>query len=588
MIIRPQTRVRLFTNIPVDPSYQNVLQFDTLQEQTNYFMGQLAYREYTNFNYIDATQELRIPENMENMYNVSYIAYQNATFGSKWFYAFVNRLEYYSPNTTALFFTVDNYQSWCFDVQLHNSFIERETTGTDNVGEYLLEEGLETGEYVCTSEEYSHDFLVDSDGKYNATFVIIGVSYGSGQTEINVQANGTTPDGEFSLAYIIPNTVKAYNGGKFVNGIFCGTNFIAFTCDFTNSETIAASTTAINQYITEKTASGQIEAITAAFMVKGYVIMPLIMGGTNPSGPDGWGYSINRPTTLNGYSPKNNKLFTREFLYLLTTNNSGSVREFAWEYGNDKYNLRFTTRSALGNSPEMMLVPLDYNGIQEDYSNTMTINSFPLISYSYNSYQNELGLNRVANSVGAVNGVVDLGQSMLTNSIKGGLSIASSLIGIDLTKPTAGIGNALSTAGGVAVDNINTGIDYAQGVADAVGKHVDHARAPNTTFGSCSPSIAFSLGKLDFNFRVMCVRPEFAKRADDYFSMYGYKINQVKAINVHKRTNWDYIKCKNAVITGTCPQSIVKFFQDLFVRGVTFWHKRVFDYADLSNPILGG
>lgn len=584
MIIRPQTRVRLFTNIPVDPSYQNVLQFDTLQEQTDYFMGQMAYREYTNFNYIDATQELRIPENMETMYNVSYIAYQNATFGSKWFYAFVNRMEYYSPNTTALFFTVDNYQSWCFDIQLHNSFIERETTGTDNVGEYLLEEGLETGEYICTSEEYSHDFLSDVTGNLNASFVIIGVSYGSGQTEINVQANGTTPDGEFSLAYIIPNTIKAYNGGKFVNGIFCGTNFISFYCDLSTPESVTASETSINNYITQKTASGQIEAITAAFMVKGYLIMALINESSNPIFPDGWSYSISRPTTLNGYSPRNNKLFTREFLYLLATNNSGSVREFAWEYGNGGYNLSFTTRTALGNSPEMMLVPVNYNGIQADYSNTMTINSFPLISYSYNSYQNELGLNRVANSVGAVNGVLDLGQSIITGNLKSGLSAANAIA----ENPKTGAISAAATKTSNIIDNINSVVDYAQGVADAVGKHVDHARAPNTTFGSCSPSIAFSLGKLDFNFRIMCVRPEFAKRADDYFSMYGYKVNQVKSINVHKRTNWDYIKCRNAVITGTCPQFIVKFFQDLFVRGVTFWHKRVFDYGDLSNPILGG
>lgn len=61
MVIEPQTKVRIFSNIPCDPAYENALNFDTLAEQTQYFMSKTAYREYTNFNFITESSALRVP-----------------------------------------------------------------------------------------------------------------------------------------------------------------------------------------------------------------------------------------------------------------------------------------------------------------------------------------------------------------------------------------------------------------------------------------------------------------------------------------------------------------------------------------------
>ena len=43
MVIKPQTRVRLYSNVDVDPNYHNALYFDSAGEQSSYFAEHLKY-----------------------------------------------------------------------------------------------------------------------------------------------------------------------------------------------------------------------------------------------------------------------------------------------------------------------------------------------------------------------------------------------------------------------------------------------------------------------------------------------------------------------------------------------------------------
>ena len=76
-MITPNTIVKLYTGIPCDPTYQNVLHFDSLAEQIEYFSNILPVATYTDFNFIDNTKALRVKRNIENCYNINYVAYQN-------------------------------------------------------------------------------------------------------------------------------------------------------------------------------------------------------------------------------------------------------------------------------------------------------------------------------------------------------------------------------------------------------------------------------------------------------------------------------------------------------------------------------
>ena len=80
-----------------------------------------------------------------------------------------------------------------------------------------------------------------------------------------------------------------------------------------------------------------------------------------------------------------------------------------------------------------------------------------------------------------------------------------------------------------------------------------------------------------FNDDIFCrysIRAEYAKRIDDYFSMYGYATNEVKLPNLDNRSNWNYVKTLGANITGSnIPADDLANIKNMFNNGVTFWHK---------------
>src|SRR5699024_5529024 len=55
-------------------------------------------------------------------------------------------------------FELDVMQTWYFDYELLPSFVEREHSVTDNVGENIVPENLELGDYMIQSQEYSQKF----------------------------------------------------------------------------------------------------------------------------------------------------------------------------------------------------------------------------------------------------------------------------------------------------------------------------------------------------------------------------------------------------------------------------------------------
>ena len=85
----------------------------------------------------------------------------------------------------------------------------------------------------------------------------------------------------------------------------------------------------------------------------------------------------------------------------------------------------------------------------------------------------------------------------------------------------------------------------------------------------------------------MCIREEYAIIIDRYFSMYGYKINQVAIPNITGRTNWNYVKTIGANIEGDIPETDINEIKSLFNNGITLWHNpsTYLDYSQ-SNGII--
>ena len=94
----------------------------------------------------------------------------------------------------------------------------------------------------------------------------------------------------------------------------------------------------------------------------------------------------------------------------------------------------------------------------------------------------------------------------------------------------------------------------------------------NVTLGGSNATL---LGYELFNdniFTRYSIKYQFAKRIDDFFSMYGYQTNELKLPNLNNRPNWNYIKMAGANLIGDIPETDLQELKTLFNEGITLWH----------------
>jgi len=130
-MITPSSTVR-FLNVPFSPSQNNLMKFASLSAQTAYMESKLVYT-LTPCSYIREGdgEYLRVNKVVDALYNCNYVMFQNVQFGTKWFYAFIDKLIYKNGNVSDVVLKMDVYQSFQFNYTLNESFIERQTFNTD-------------------------------------------------------------------------------------------------------------------------------------------------------------------------------------------------------------------------------------------------------------------------------------------------------------------------------------------------------------------------------------------------------------------------------------------------------------------------
>lgn len=52
--------------------------------------------------------------------------YQNENYSNKWFYAFIDGMKYINDSMTEISISTDVWQTWQFDLEFMESFVERE------------------------------------------------------------------------------------------------------------------------------------------------------------------------------------------------------------------------------------------------------------------------------------------------------------------------------------------------------------------------------------------------------------------------------------------------------------------------------
>ena len=99
----------------------------------------------------------------------------------------------------------------------------------------------------------------------------------------------------------------------------------------------------------------------------------------------------------------------------------------------------------------------------------------------------------------------------------------------------------------------------------------DARYAPDIMVGKSAPNISVGKHHLGYRFFNCHVRPNEAVKIDNFFTVFGYAINDVKPVNLHSRAYWNFVKTKNCEIVGEMPASSREAIARIFDGGIFFW-----------------
>lgn len=260
------------------------------------------------------------------------------------------------------------------------------------------------------------------------------------------------------------------------------------------------------------------------------------------------------------------KLYTYPYSFLRITNNSGNYNDYKIEDFEEKDeeeqitdDLKFNVIGipCIGYSGKIR--PKHYQGIARNEDESLPLGKYPTFSWSTDAFTNWITQNGVNH---VINSYTKLASEFLDAGSKA------------MSKQTT------------PFDFAESGLNIVNTITDTIGTFYAAGMQPNTPEGNSNMgdvSFAFNLTR----FKIMHMRPkkEFLETIDNYFSMYGYKVNVVKTPNLTNRPNWNYVKTVGANILGSIPQLDLAEIKQMFDNGITLWHNpsTFLDYSQNNN-----
>lgn len=566
--IVPNSDIYLIKDIKATPNYTDTIYFATKAAQEAYFMNiNKRVATLTNQSYQRHSRGwLKIALPVGTASQANYLMFKNTSFENKWFYAFITDWEYLNNGNTLISYAIDDMQTWfMFNCTLGDCFVEREHTMNDTVGSNRIPEPVGS-DRVMMNERWACSDMEDYS--------------------VIVQASQQNRGEYFENDY--------YHQGQF-NGL----SIWRESCnDGTDASVIAG---VLDDMVGDGSYS---DDATNQQQVVSVIQFPsrFTIDGSEPVSVDEPANGIARGTTLNGYTPKNKKLLTAPFKQLLLTNGIGASAtldydEFA-NSGGTKVNPSFRVTGTFNGSGQIMCVPINYKGVENNYDYKIVISEFPQCGYTLDSYRAWLaGGGDIKQKVQVIKGVGTgifglLGMAQSTNtaynnawnqnyqqrydqSTQGKNLSQGALNAVNVgatnyanknTSVVEAASNSFSAAGvgGLLSSVVNTYTDYKT-------TEFDSKSQPNIPVGMTAGNVMVGARKLNFRCYEVDINATDARIIDEFFDKYGYQTNRLKVPNINGRKAWNYVKTRDCELVGNIPASIKASIIDIFNNGITFW-----------------
>lgn len=537
---------------------------------------------YTSMTYMRKDKVIVVDENADvlDAAGVNYCRYINPDFSSsRYFYAFIDKIEYVAPSTSRLHIRTDCWMTWFDRIIPNQCFIERRHNYTDHpYAANASPENIGTTETIRICQ-----------------YRLLGDAADSGD-----QPDGTYATGKWYAAFNLAGDVTQVGLTGTLNsftsaGALCGTNwyvtpvsqfkaFASYLEDQGHIQDVLSIvliprlswTTSGRQIINFDGVDIQVEHLDGdTGPYRNLTLSP----GYNQALMSDWDavarsannqifISFNKYLQEFDQAYHNRKLLSYPYsaFEFFTFDGSSIIlapQDCIWKYNGPISGYGFTVRDVVNGGA----IPTETCFVgQEDINGsagfetraTLTFSNFPNVQASIDGYNTYIARNQ--NSLKFQKSIVNRERAWKGAQIIG--DTAKDLTKFIMSEGAAGGGDLLNDLHG------------AQSVNDQVNaieaKMADAKTLPDGVVGQASEDSLFRNGRIGIYFATRRMRSY--DKIDRFFDRYGYKVNVVEKITWNTRPKFNYVKTAGANIAGEIPEGDKEIINNLFDTGITIWH----------------
>lgn len=527
--IVPNSDVWICRGVPLDsrskytyrPSSKNV-QFEAFSAYSVYTLTAQSYIRHSK-------NTIRVALAPDLLLTCNYMMFRNTSFGNKIFYAFITDVEYVNNETSLVTYSIDNIQTYFFDISFNASYVEREHSITDNIGDSLTPEPV-----ITSGQEVISKYQSFAEGLTAGVYTVIVTSHNllnPVDTEYVFQVatrgnlSGACLAGEYNVCNVVPSSLH-----DFFNVV---NNYIQ----------VVGENGILGMYLIPRLAYTGDDWDT---------VHPWLAPDVSTNLPPVYSQVVLKPSvtdTLGGYLPKNNKLYTYPFCFFRLNNSLGSSNDYRYEF--------FTTDNATfrlsssGVTPDQSVycTPENYRGFSLDWDSSLIYDTYPATSFISSEYNDYIGNNSNRLLAGQLSRIVSAVTSLAT--------------------VPANPEGAITSLAGIFTNGMT---EYAM-LKDLQGQ-------TSTIGGTASGYFNLLFAQNFFIGYRVTVNATVAKQYDDFFTMFGYTVNALKVpqfAQSQRRKSYNYCKTKNACVRSLganslgVPDTAIKDIQSALDGGLCLW-----------------
>lgn len=534
--------------VPWNSDLKNVQSYNSRAEQISTIQGLLS-NKYEHINIIRRDSDLILRGVNEDLTQCNYLMYQNKDISDKWYFAFIDNVQYNSLNSVIISHTIDVWQTYQFDITYYKNLILRAhvAKSADTVGRWLAPEP------ISVAPEFERKHNVFNNLSWVPQYVLHSTSVFNNSTkkyEYKGNGTGATLSAEYGIFVDDDNDVQTVvkNYGKLSAAEALKSNdddkYSNWIADLLTGQTIdkavkLISTTSISQLQDHRNE-----------LIGLYAIPAWVHDGTNKYATNNIKkkeVTVGLPTTTLacGYAPRNKKMLSSLCKAYLFYNENGfklPLKPELFTSGSPSFTVKSTELSTNGFILQI--------GSYADY--TAKTNKISYRCENRLGYDANTGLDKVLNTVTSAVGVVNAVGSVASQAFAGN------------------VGGAVQGAVGAVQQSIN--------MIDALGQR-------GVSTGASGDIMSITENRAMPVFADVSPTEAQCRYIDDYLDVYGYAINEIGKISTYmkNRSNWNYIQVANCNIKVSAPNDDFNKLKQMFESGVTIWHKNFGDYDKANN-----